>query len=338
MSLAGEMIQPTISGDESPFLPGTKIQYAWDATCLGYFKRCPRLYYYKIIEGWNPKEDRVHIRFGSEFHKALEEYDRFKAEGMKHKEAEREAVRHMLERTKDWESDHIYKNRMNLLRTVVYYLDDYKDDLAKTIKLPNGKLAVELSFRFPLDWGPNQGMLYPVSMDGLTKTDGDPNKEFQSQPYLLCGHLDRVVEYMGTNFVMDRKTTKGTLGRYYFAQYDLDNQMSLYTLAGQVLFEAPIRGVIIDAAQVLVDDSVFGRGITYRTPSQIDEWVDGLRYWFALQEQFAIADKWPMNDTACDKFGGCEFREICRRDPKVRERFLASSFNREEPWNPLKVR
>src|SRR5439155_8108386 len=119
---------------ESPFLPGTKVQYAWDSTCLGYFKRCPRLYYYKIVLGWNRKDESVHIRFGSEFHKALEEYEKFKIGGMKHQEAQREAVRNLLARTSDWESDHVYKNRMNLLRTVVYYLDDYKDDLAKTIR------------------------------------------------------------------------------------------------------------------------------------------------------------------------------------------------------------
>jgi hypothetical protein len=30
----------------SPFLPGTKIQFAWDSTSLGMLKTCPRLYQY----------------------------------------------------------------------------------------------------------------------------------------------------------------------------------------------------------------------------------------------------------------------------------------------------
>ena len=43
----------------SPFLPGTKIQYALDSTSLGNFKTCPRLYYYTNILGWQPKEETM---------------------------------------------------------------------------------------------------------------------------------------------------------------------------------------------------------------------------------------------------------------------------------------
>lgn len=51
---------------DSPFLPGTKIQYAWDSTSIGYLKTCPRLYQYTIIEGWQSKGESLHLRFGSE--------------------------------------------------------------------------------------------------------------------------------------------------------------------------------------------------------------------------------------------------------------------------------
>jgi hypothetical protein len=42
-----------------------------------------------------------------------------------------------------------------------------------------------------------------------------------------------------------------------------------------------------------------------------------------------------MNDTACDKYGGCEFREVCSKSPSVRDKFLKADFKQEEPWNPL---
>ena len=64
----------------SPFLPGTKVQYACDSTYLGDFKRCPRLYYYTMIEGWRPREDNVHIRFGAEFHQVVQAYEKLKAD------------------------------------------------------------------------------------------------------------------------------------------------------------------------------------------------------------------------------------------------------------------
>lgn len=331
MSQTGDEIQPiTLEGAESPFLPGTRIQYAWDSTCLGYLKRCPRLYYYSIIMGWRPKDESVHLRFGQEYHSGLEIYDKNRHAGIKHEENLHATVKALLLHMTDWDPDHQYKNKRTLIRTVIGYLDKFKNDHAKTLVMQDGKLACEQSFRFELDWGPATEV--QQQLDEVSKDHDGPG---YSQPYLLCGHLDRVVEWQDAVFVMDRKTTKGTPGSYYFDQFQPENQMSLYTLAGQVIFQAPVRGVIIDVAQVAIEFSRFERGFTYRTSDQIDEWVNDLRYWFALAEQYAKANYWPMNDTACGQYGGCRFRDICSKSPQVREKFLAGNFNKEAPWNPL---
>jgi hypothetical protein len=167
-----------------------------------------------------------------------------------------------------------------------------------------------------------------------------PNSD--DMPYLLSGHLDRVVSFNDQLLVMDRKTTTTTLGAYYFNQYEPNNQMTLYTLAGKIILDAPIRGVIIDAAQIMLEKPhAFARSFTYRTPDQLEEWLDDLRSLLTVNEAYAEADHWPMNDTACDKFGGCRFRSICTKSPSVRERFLASDFTKLEVsdrWNPLKAR
>ena len=47
---------------QSPYLPGTNIQFAWDSTSLGLLKTCPRLYYYTIIEGYAPRGESIHPR------------------------------------------------------------------------------------------------------------------------------------------------------------------------------------------------------------------------------------------------------------------------------------
>jgi hypothetical protein len=60
----------------SPFIEGTRLQFAWDSTSLGYLKECPRKYYYTMIEGWRGRGESVHLRFGQEYHAALEHYDR----------------------------------------------------------------------------------------------------------------------------------------------------------------------------------------------------------------------------------------------------------------------
>lgn len=327
----------------SPFLPGTQIQFAWDSTSLGYLKTCPRLYQYHMIEGWNSPGESVHLRFGIEYHQALQDYDLSRAAGIPHEDAVHDVVAELLLRTFDFQPDRTsragkYKNRETLLQLVIDYLDFFREDPAQTYIMKGGKPAVELSFRFELEWGPK----HKPWVD-----DSDGHKAIaealsEPQPYLLCGHLDRVVDFSDNLYVMDRKTTTTTLSSYYFDQWAPHNQMTLYTLASQIILDSPIKGVIIDAAQVLLEaPNRFIRGFTYRTPDQLDEWMADLRLLLAQAEAYATEGYWPQNDTACDKFGGCRFREVCSKSPGVRQNFLRSDFVQqpeEERWNPLKPR
>lgn len=308
--------------DTSPFLPGTFTQFAIDSTSLGWLKTCPRLYQYKMVERWRDKEESVHLRFGLEYHEVLQDYAILRNENHNHEEALHVVVSELLTRVADWNPDHKYKNRRNLFRTIIDYLDKYKNDPARTHIMENGYPAVELSFRFELPFGP-----------------------VENQPYLLCGHLDRVVNFNDDLYVMDRKTTKSTLGDFYFSQYEPDNQMTLYAYAGEIVLHTPVRGIIIDAASVKIDESTFGRGMTYRDKAKIDEWLKDLGYWLSLAQNFSEQNYWPMNDKACNSYRseesgqtGCPFREACSTSPHVRERILKSNFVKGEQWTPLKTR
>lgn len=322
-------------GSTSPFLPDTFIQFAWDSTCLGMIKTCARLYQYTMIDGYVSKGESIHLRFGQEYHQALQDYDIARAEGIDHEDAIHSSISELVRRTHDWSVDETvkpgkYKNRQTLVSLVVDYLDHYVDDPAETYIKSDGKPAVELSFRFELDWGPNgwhHGDIY---------TNADP------QPYLLAGHLDRVVTFNDQLFVMDHKTTITTPSQYYFDQYEPHNQMTLYTIAGQVVLNAPVKGVIVRAAQILLDkEHRFVSGFTLRTPDQLDEWMNDLRLHLERAEEYAIRGYWPMNDTSCNNYGGCKFRGICSKSPSVREIYLKSDFEQlphEERWNPLRSR
>lgn len=337
----------------SPFLPGTKIQFAWDSTSLGYIKGCPRLYQYVMIDGWQGKTESLHLRFGIEYHLALQDYDIFRANDIDHDDAVHDVVQALLLRTgdfrpsvEDYGNVAKYKNRENLVRTVIWYLDHFKDDPATTYIMENGKPAVELSFRFELDWGPTTAEQKCVN--GHDRCDGGPVHGCpycERQPYLLSGHIDRVVEYSGDLYAMDRKTTKSQPGSWYYSMYEPDNQMTLYTLASRVILNTPVKGVIIDAAQIQIDASKFGRGFTFRTQEQLEEWLKDLAYVFEAAEKYATENYWPQNDKHCNSFRseesgqvGCPFREVCSKSPQVRDRFLASNFVKGEPWNPLKAR
>ena len=138
-----------------------------------------------------------------------------------------------LVRTYNWDSDSPTKNRETLVRSVVWHLEHYQEDPAKTIILANGKPAIELSFRMPTNIKINFESKYPL----------------EETTYLGCGHLDRLCEFAGAAYAMDRKTTDKTVGSYYFDQYNPDNQMSLYTAAAQVVYNIPAQGVLVDAVQ-----------------------------------------------------------------------------------------
>ena len=324
---------------QSPFLPGTQVRIAWDSTTLGALKTCPRLYKYIYLDGWSSAEESVHLRFGTEYHSALQDYDKERAIGATHDDALHDVVRELLIRTADYHPDPDskagkYKSRNVLVRAVIWYLDEHRDDPAKTYIMQDGKAAVELSFRFELDWGPSSEL--SMGAEGETGL---------RQPYLLCGHLDRVVEFGGSLFVMDHKTATTTLSGYYFDQWSPQNQMTLYTVASQVVIDSPVKGVIINACQLMLDydksgdyGARFVRGFTYRTPDQLREWLGDLRYWLDLAEKYATEDHWPMNDQSCSMYGGCRFRDVCSKSPQVREQFLKTDFTKLPPdkvWNPL---
>lgn len=299
------------------------LQLFWDSTSLGLLKTCPRKYYLKMIEGWSSRKEAVPLVFGIHYHDALEEYDRMRMNGKDHEEALLDIVHMMMKKTGirtpegkfiPWESGDSNRNRETLVRSVVWYLDQFEQDPLEVVKLKNGKPAVEVSFKMELP------IIHP-----------------KGDPYILCGHLDKVVDFGNETWILDHKTTKMGLSNYYFQQYDPNNQMSLYTFAANVVLEKKAKGVIVNAAQVGVNFTRFARRFSLRTAGQLDEWYKDLEVYLRQAEQYAQNNYWPMNDTACDKFGGCEFLGICSSDPAMRERFLESDFSKKI-WDPTQQR
>jgi len=298
------------------------VQYAWDATSLDLAMTCARKYYYTMIRGIRQKELSVHLLFGKLIATAHEHFYKYRAQGQSIDDALREVVREALVSSWDFEAGHAMifdspnKTRVALIRTIVWYIEQFaveSDDGLKTYHLKNGEPAVELSFAL----------------------------EF-SDNIVYCGHLDRVVSMADQLYVMDQKTTGMTVGPYYFTNFTPDNQMSGYAFAGQAVLHSPIRGVIIDAAQIAVNFTRFERGITTRSKDQLEEWHDGVVYFidqFQALSHFAGEEekKWPMNPNSCGHYGGCPFRLLCQKSPKVREQYIKSDYV-DHNWDPINRR
>lgn len=299
------------------------LQLAWDSTSLSALKECPRKYYYSIVLGYEPRQRSFHLTFGILYHEALEAYDHARATNKDHDTATGAAVLCALKNSWDfklrrpWSSPDANKNRFTLIRTVIWYLDHFADDAIETVILANGKPAVELSFR-------HEGPIHFHSV---------------KQNAIICGHMDRLGSIGGQVWVVDRKTTKHAIDENYFKQYTPDNQMSAYSVAGKVVFNVPVQGVIIDAAQVMVTFSRYRRGFAHRTAAMLDEWIRDTATYLAQAEEYAEENYWPQNDKSCFNYGGCPFRPICARSPEVRQAFLDDKTQySKRVWDPLQVR
>lgn len=299
-------------------IPG--LQLAWDSTSLKAFRTCPRKYLYEIIFGYRTKKEKIALEFGILYHKGLEDYDKYLHKGADHEEAVNAITLQMLKATADPthilnNSDDNRRTRETLLRTIIWYLDQFEKDVISTVIIGDVP-AVELSFKFE-----------------------SPHESPDGEKYLLAGHLDKLGLFDDAPYVIDRKTTGSTISSYYYKQFAPNTQMSLYNIAGQVILGEPIKGVIIDAAQLAVNFSRFHRGFVHKTPTQDEEWLNDLRYTFAEAEMYASECHWPMSDSdsSCGAYGGCPFRDVCSRDQKVRDVFLQADYVIQK-WDPLESR
>jgi hypothetical protein len=341
------------ASEQTPFsreIPN--LQIVWDSTSLGWLKSCPRYYYYRMLHGKETKMASIHLTFGLLYHGALEIYDQARARGEDHDTGQRVAVDYALCQSvayyqawrcancqRVWAAHHDHckacgddatslftywrdrltelpnKGRQQLVRAVVWYTEQFQNDALETVQLDNGEAAVEVTFKVPLDFGPSGSSEY----------------------YTLSGHLDRLATSEEGTYVADRKTTGSTLYANYFDRFSPDGQVTQYTIAGQVISRRPLQGVIIDAAQLMVNGVRFQRGYIHRTESQLEEWLDDFQEWTAAAERYARQGKWPMNEKSCSLYGGCPFRAVCGRAPEVRDKYLENDFVTAE-WNPARSR
>jgi hypothetical protein len=304
------------------------LQIAWDSTSLGTLMECPRKYQLSMCAkftddkpiGFAPRKESVHLIFGQLYHGALERYDHARVAGADHDEATDQSLQYCLTSTWDhtkkrpWASDDPNKNRFTLVRTVIWYLEHFRDDALETVTLASDKPAVELSFRLETDY-----------------------KSFTGEKFLICGHLDRVATLNGDTFIVDRKTSKNTINERFFDGFNPDNQFSTYTFAAKALYGLQVKGLIVDGAQVAVTFSRFLRGMVFFHDDQLEEWYGDIGYYLSQAQAFAQANYWPMNRKSCGNYGGCPFRPICSHSPSTRMEWLEKSYT-PRVWDPLQVR
>ena len=274
------------------------IQFALDSTTLRNYLTCPRKFYYTNILGYRKKSPARALEWGIAAHKCLEIFDKAMALEEPLEQARHKAVSYaMTEAAKKLNECPVpdtARTPETLTRAVIEYINHYQNDPAKT-HIITGVPAVEQSFQFSL---------------GITTPGGED--------YTYCGHLDKLVNFSGELWVLDRKTTKTVLSENYFKAFQPDTQMTGYVLGGKIALQQEVVGVLIDGIQTLVKSTRFARHTTYRTERQLDEFMSNLGQVIKKMELDAEAESFPMNTEACHHYGGCPFRTACAADPSVR--------------------
>jgi hypothetical protein len=293
-------------------------QIAWDSTSLGEFKTCPRKYYFSIIQGWSHKILPPPLAFGLHFHKVMETYYKLLAEGQDQHSALLSCVRLAGELGETISLGDNTRTKETLIRSIVWYIDQFQNDPAKTVLLANGRPAVEYSFAFPFT-------------------------EISDNQIYLCGHIDRLVKFQNEVYATDYKTTKQQLDSRFFSKFKPDNQMLLYMLATHVIttegtaLPEPTSGIIVDGIQLGVNFTRFQRQVVPYSPEEVEEFAQQTIFWVEQAYRCADAGIWPANEKSCDMYYGCQFREVCKQKPAHRELALKSNFA-QRPWNPLETR
>jgi hypothetical protein len=297
------------------------VQFGWDQTSIKLAEECLKKYEYVMLKGWRSRGSNVHLLFGGVYASCLEHFHKFRAEGVEHDQALINVVREALvstwvyneeepDKSGPWISDHNTKTRENLVRTIVWYFEHFKDDPCQTIILSNGRPAVEHSCKVNAD-------------DGI----------------ILSAHIDRVVEYANNPYIQDQKTTGATISSYYFNSYNPDSQITgTLPFVGRAVFGIPIKGVMVDAAQIAVGFSRFERGFVFVDDPILDEWYDDTMELIGRAQAATRNNHFPRNRASCHKYAGCQFRNVCSKSPHVREQFLKADFEKGVRWDPLEAR
>jgi len=241
-------------------------------------------------------------------------------------------------------------------------------------KAPNTNIPTSLDLtgktdqEYSIEWGAWLMQKY-VETYPKDKEEFEIIHDAEGEPYLevgfaidadegiYCGRIDKVVRARfdgpiwkkGDIFVVDHKTTKKSLNDTFLKKWNPNNQMTGYLWAVyEMLGEWP-KGAIINGIRVhqfkrgtekQVEDKVFTRVHTHRTPTQIRERADQIRWTMKVineckkifRETGKIFPFWQNAPHACTAYFGCGFSMLCKAQTEDLVKILAKSNFRKRLW------
>lgn len=278
-----------------------------DATALGAYNRCPRLYDLSMRRHWHvPGATSAPLTYGTIWHVIMEQH--YKSDG------DLDTVRLETILAAIPPSDHPDDHRTMERALLEYeeYLKKYgrPSQIAneRTLGTPPDKLMLEIAANVA-----DPALLYPYA-----------------------GKLDRIFSEGRLIYVEDHKTAS-RMEKGWGEKYKLSQQMMGYAwLAGKLLGE-PVAGVRINLHVIRKNDSEFDRFTVSFSPERLDEWVENTNNTIRdIQHSYATGNfRGVYTDGGCSgKYGMCSFANVCRVRPGLRQAVLEQDYI-VAPWDPL---
>ncbi len=304
------------------------VRRVWDASALSAFIQCPTRYFKQTHQGWGIESDgmiagTIYGDSTDVFDKALGQYlnaglpDRM-ARDRALADALHAAIRACYKRPSGpWASRDPAFTPYTIARAVTAYADTMTSGEVRPYVRADGTPALEIvgAFDLPLETPDGDHYILMARFDGLAATDGNN----------------------GLVYAKEKKLTKSALGGWFADRFDPNPQISTQALLAHATFggEPELAGVMIEACQTGVGFCRFQRFFAQRTVERSLEWLDTVIATIAYAEECALADRWPMHESNCMMYAGCDLRTFCNTTPSLRENVLTAPWRERGPWNPI---
>ena len=284
-----------------------------DSSMLAAFRACGRKAFLGYLEHWKPSEESVHLVAGKAFASGLEAVRKaFYMDGADPEEAiplGLEALwREYGEFTEPADSP---KGPIRMAGALEFYFASYPlgADGAKPHIFPSAKHGIEFSFAQP----------FPVTHPET------------GAPLIYVGRADMAADAFGGVFLYDEKTTT-QLGSRWLNQWDHRSQFTAYCWGFREAGFKP-TGVVVRGVSILKDSYGTEQVISYRSDWEIARWLEQTRRDVERMKQSWLEGYWDYSlDGACNEYGGCSFRRICK-SPEP-EKWLDIYFHKRR-WDPV---
>jgi hypothetical protein len=285
-----------------------------DSTIMSTFRSCPRKAFLEYLLHYKTATPSVHLHAGGAFAHGLEKArEAFFTKGLSSTESIATGLKALIEFYGDFPCPpESAKSRERMAGALEYYFSAYplETEKAPPFTLPSGRKAIEFSFNHPID------ITHPVT----------------GNPILYCGRMDQIVDFCGSPFGEDDKTTSA-LGASWAKQWDLRAQFTGYCWGAREAAGIELAGFLVRGISILKTKYDTLEPITYRAGWMIDLWYEQTR-----RSVLKMIDCWnegywdyDLGD-ACTAYGGCPFKSVClSADPNP---WLATGFQRRV-WDPI---